>query len=211
MLNRQSKGLKFMERNIRDLLGEHFNRFHYEPFDEHDMRNAYIDFRTEVFTIRGFGYYIDEVIMYTNDINVCIRITMKNYLESKRHVLNFYIKRWYIINILRNYTSRILNFSSKDFETIISNRSERYSVKHKGVKLFVIEDSKNQKVIPLPCVSKIFTNNPNNKILKIANNNSKCYMVSKAFNIECKFNDCYTCYRQCLEHLNNKNLYLVKK
>lgn len=93
MLNRQSKGLKFMERNIRDLLGEHFNRFHYEPFDEHDMRNAYVDFRTEVFTIRGFGYYIDEVIMYTNDINVCIRITMKNYLESKRHVLNFYIKR----------------------------------------------------------------------------------------------------------------------
>lgn len=114
------------------------------------------------------------------------------------------------INILQNYNNRILNFSYKDFEKIIKNNDSKYGIKHKGVKLFVIENFDTGKVIPLPCVTKVFSNDPNKK-LKFANNNSKCYMTSKALNIECKFNDCLYCYKQCLEHLNDKSLYLIKK
>lgn len=93
MTNRQSRGLKFMENSIKDLSREHFGKFFYKPFNEHEVRNAYEDFRTEAFTIRGFGYYVNEVIMYTNDINICIRASIKNYFETKTHAVSIYLRR----------------------------------------------------------------------------------------------------------------------
>lgn len=99
----------------------------------------------------------------------------------------------------------------RDFENIIYRRNDSYIVNHKGINLFVIENRNTGKLIPMPCVCKAFTNNPNGKALKIANNNSKCFMTSKALGIESQFNDCYSCYRQCLEQFNNKNIYLIKK
>lgn len=92
MIDRQSRGLKFMENSIKDLSREHFDKF-YKPFNEYEIRNAYEDFRTEAFTIKGFGYYVNEVIMYTNDINICIRVSIKNYFETKTHAVSFYLRR----------------------------------------------------------------------------------------------------------------------
>lgn len=67
-----------------------------------------------------------------------------------------------------------------------------------------------KKLTPLPCVNKIYTNTPG-KVLKIANNSSKCYNTSKALGIEAKFNDCYHCHRQCLDKYNKNELFLIKK
>lgn len=99
----------------------------------------------------------------------------------------------------------------KDFEKIINKEHSSCIVNHKGINLFVIENRNTGKLTPIPCVCKVFTNNSNSKALKIANNNSKCFMTSKALGIESQFNDCYSCYRQCLEQFNNKNIFLVKK
>lgn len=99
----------------------------------------------------------------------------------------------------------------RDYRKIINKQHDRYKIKHKGVNLFVIEDSETGKLIPMKCVSKVYTNNPEGKALKIANNNSKCYMTSKALGIEANFNDCYDCYRQCLTQFDNNNIFLLKK
>lgn len=115
------------------------------------------------------------------------------------------------INILINYTNRILDFPADKFQEILLNNNSDYSIEHKGVKLFLIVNIKTGKVKPLPCISKVYTNNPDGKALKIANNNSKCYMSSKALGVTAQFNDCYSCHRQCIEEYNNNNIYLVKK
>lgn len=99
----------------------------------------------------------------------------------------------------------------KEFENIITHNSRTYTIEHKGVNLFVIRNNETGKVKPLPCISKTYTNNPDGKALKIANNNSKCYMSSKALGVTAQFNDCYSCHRQCIAEYNNNNIYLTKK
>lgn len=99
----------------------------------------------------------------------------------------------------------------KDFESIMTRSHSNYDIEHKGVNLFVIRDNNTGKVKPLPCISKVYTNDPNGKAVKIANNNSKCFMSSKALGVTAQFNDCYSCHRQCIEEFKNNNIFLVKK
>jgi len=115
------------------------------------------------------------------------------------------------INILKNYTSRILGFSLQDFRSILTSRSRSYVLEHKGVNLFLIKNQATNSLKPLPCISKVYTNAPNGKALKIANNNSKCYMSSKSLGVEAQFNNCDICHMQCIEEYDKGRIYLVKK
>lgn len=104
-----------------------------------------------------------------------------------------------------------MNLSMKDFESIMTQSNSRYTIEHKGVNLFVIKENSTGKIKPLPCISKVYTNDPKGKAVKIANNNSKCFMSSKMLGITAQFNNCHSCHRQCIEEFKNNKIFLIKK
>lgn len=105
---------------------------------------------------------------------------------------------------------KVLGFPAKDFEKILNNNHSVYNIYHKGFRLVLLKNNKTNQLTQLPCVNKMYSNSPD-KLLKIANNGSKCYMTSKALGITDTYNNCVECHKQCLEKYSNNELFLIKK